>query len=99
MTSIRTNREHKVQPRSARPPLDHNFYLERSFRERIEPVHWNGAGFERPRALAGVFLWRQDMDREDSFPPHIIGFMKRKREKEKLDYAKALRIASPRDEP
>lgn len=24
------------------------------------------------------------MDREDGFPPHIVGFMRRKREKEKL---------------
>ena len=25
------------------------------------------------------------MDREEGFPPHVIGFMKRKREKEKPD--------------
>jgi hypothetical protein len=31
------------------------------------------------------------MDREEGFPPHVIGFMKRKREKEKLNDAKPLK--------
>ncbi|MBV9462232.1 MAG: hypothetical protein JO141_32600 [Bradyrhizobium sp.] len=29
------------------------------------------------------------MDREEGFPPHVIGFMKRKREKEKSDQREA----------
>jgi hypothetical protein len=28
------------------------------------------------------------MDREEGFPPHIIGFMRRKREKERLESEK-----------
>jgi hypothetical protein len=39
------------------------------------------------------------MDREDGFPPHVIGFMKRKREKEKPDDAKPLEAALLGDEP
>jgi len=30
------------------------------------------------------------MDREEGFPTHVIGFIKRKREREKLDNAKAV---------
>jgi hypothetical protein len=33
------------------------------------------------------------MDREEGFPPRVIGFMKRKRENEKPDDAKALKAA------
>jgi hypothetical protein len=29
----------------------------------------------------GVFLWEDKMD--EGFPPHVVGFMKRRREKEK----------------
>ncbi len=38
------------------------------------------------------------MDREEGFPPHVIGFMKRKREKEKLGDAKAVKTIPLRDE-
>ena len=34
------------------------------------------------------------MDREEGFPPHVIGFMKRRREKEKPDDAKSLKAVS-----
>lgn len=37
-------------------------------------------------------------DRDEGFPPHVIGFMKRKREKEKLDDAKPLKAAPLGDE-
>jgi hypothetical protein len=46
---------------------------------------------------AGFSFLEGHMDREEGFPPHVIGFMKRKREKEKLDDAKPLK-ASPLDE-
>jgi hypothetical protein len=39
-----------------------------------------------------------DMDRDDGFPPHIIGFMKRKREKEKLQPARPFRLIVADDE-
>ena len=38
------------------------------------------------------------MDREEGFPPHVIGFMKRKREKEKAEDVKPLGAAPRRDE-
>ena len=38
------------------------------------------------------------MDREEGFPPHIIGFMRRKREKQKPDDAKSLRSAPHSEE-
>lgn len=38
------------------------------------------------------------MDREEGFPPYVIGFMKRKREKERLDDAKAVKAIPLRDE-
>jgi len=39
------------------------------------------------------------MNREEGFPPHVIGFMRRKREKEKLDDAKPLTTVPLGDEP
>jgi len=49
-------------------------------------------GFENPAIFArrGVFFRERHMDREEGFPTHVIGFMKRKREREKLDNAKAV---------
>lgn len=35
------------------------------------------------------------MDRAEGFPPHMIGFMKRKREKEKLEPAKPSKFVAP----
>jgi hypothetical protein len=35
-----------------------------------------------PAPQAGFFCGRTTMDREEGFPPHVIGFMKRKREKD-----------------
>jgi hypothetical protein len=49
-------------------------------------------GVENPAfATGGVFLSEERMDREEGFPPHVIGFMKRKREKEGLDDPKPLK--------
>ncbi len=42
------------------------------------------------------------MDRDEGFPPHIIGFIKRKREKEKREPAKPFGLApvgSDQDRP
>ena len=55
-------------------------------------------GLKTPLSIGGVFLWRKCMDRDEGFPPHVIGFMKRKREKEKLDDAKAVKTIPLRDE-
>ncbi len=38
------------------------------------------------------------MDREEGFPPHVVGFMKRKREKEKPDDAVVVKTLPLRDE-
>ena len=38
------------------------------------------------------------MDREEGFPPHVIGFMKRKREKEKPDERETSEGRAFRDE-
>jgi len=38
------------------------------------------------------------MDRDDGFPPHIIGFMKRKREKERLERARSFKLSSVGDD-
>ena len=45
-----------------------------------------------PARPARGFSLEIDMDRDDGFPPHIIGFMKRKREKEKLQPARPFRL-------
>jgi len=38
-------------------------------------------GFENPAfRQAGFSFWEGCMDRKEGFPPHVIGFMKRKRE-------------------
>jgi len=56
-------------------------------------------GFEEPRAPPpGVFLWRLHMDRDEGFPPHIIGFIKRKREKAKREPAKPFGLAPVSDD-
>jgi hypothetical protein len=39
------------------------------------------------------------MDREEGFPPHVVGFMKRRREKEKPDNGKPLKAGFRSDEP
>jgi len=38
------------------------------------------------------------MDREEGFPPHVVGFMRRKREKEKLERAKLFDAAACADD-
>jgi hypothetical protein len=39
------------------------------------------------------------MDREEGFPPHMVGFMKRKREKEKPGEKKLPKAGPMGDEP
>jgi hypothetical protein len=62
---------------------------------------------EKPRCFPrGGFLFgetgmdagRIGMDREEGFPPHVIGFMRRKREKERLETEKGVRLAISGDE-
>jgi hypothetical protein len=43
-------------------------------------------------------LGRIGVDREEGFPPHIVGFMRRKREKEKPETEKGVRLAISGDE-
>jgi hypothetical protein len=43
-------------------------------------------------------LGRIGMDREEGFPPHVVGFMRRRREKEKLESEKDVRLAISGDE-